>query len=100
MNTKIIKTEETGSKIASEFFDFYDHSELKPFANQTTYMIGDVFISLTITITWFSYKIFSNKFIITDVVGIIRDHKILLNDITNRLGQRQVQAKFAITDGR
>ena len=99
-NTKIIKTEETGSKIASEFFDFYDHSELKPFANQTTYMIGDVFISLTITITWFSYKIFSNKFIITDVVGIIRDHKILLNDITNRLGQRQVQAKFAITDGR
>uniref|UniRef100_A0A161XYQ7 Replication factor A C-terminal domain-containing protein n=1 Tax=Daucus carota subsp. sativus TaxID=79200 RepID=A0A161XYQ7_DAUCS len=49
------------------------YSELKPFANQTTYMI--------------------------DVVGIIRDHKILLNDITNRLGQRQVQAKFAITDG-
>ncbi|WOG87093.1 hypothetical protein DCAR_0206315 [Daucus carota subsp. sativus] len=73
-NTKIIKIEETGSKIAAEFFDFYDHSELKPLANQTTYMI--------------------------DVVGIIRDHKILLNDITNRLGQHQQQAKFAITDGR
>nr|XP_017245396.1 PREDICTED: uncharacterized protein LOC108217055 [Daucus carota subsp. sativus] len=72
-NTKIMKIEEAGSKIAVEFFDFYDHSELKPLANQTTYM--------------------------TDVVGIIRDHKILLNDITNRLGQRQQQAKFAITDG-
>ena len=36
----------------------------------------------------------------TDVIGIMTDHEVHVNDITNRHGVRQEQAKFVITDGR
>lgn len=39
-DTKIVQVDETRSKIATEHFDFYDHSELRALADQTTYMIG------------------------------------------------------------
>ena len=38
--TKIQQLDEKQAKIANEFFDLYDHSEVKPFANQTAYLIG------------------------------------------------------------
>ncbi|KAL1815832.1 hypothetical protein ACET3Z_018406 [Daucus carota] len=34
-----------------------------------------------------------------DIVGVITDHEIYINNITNRHGEVQEQAKFAITDG-
>ncbi|WOH09908.1 hypothetical protein DCAR_0729368 [Daucus carota subsp. sativus] len=71
--TKIQQLDEKQAKIANEFFDLYDHSEVKPFANQTAYLI--------------------------DIVGIITDHEIFINNLTNRHGEAQEQAKFAITDG-
>ncbi|XP_063950587.1 uncharacterized protein LOC108221696 [Daucus carota subsp. sativus] len=37
---------------------------------------------------------------VIDVVGVIKDHKILLEQITNRHGIQQEQAKFVISDGR
>nr|XP_017250380.1 PREDICTED: replication protein A 70 kDa DNA-binding subunit B-like [Daucus carota subsp. sativus] len=72
-DTKIQQVDDKGTKIANEFFDLYDHSEVKPFAAQTTYLI--------------------------DIVGVITDHEIFINNITNRHGEAQEQAKFAITDG-
>ena len=35
-----------------------------------------------------------------DVIGIMTDHEVHVNDITNRHRVRQEQAKFVITDGR
>ena len=35
-----------------------------------------------------------------DVIGIMTDHEIHVNQITNRHGVQQEQAKFVITDGR
>ncbi|KAL1818319.1 hypothetical protein ACET3Z_013188 [Daucus carota] len=71
--TKIQQVDEKGTKIANEYFDLYDHSEVKPFAAQTTYLI--------------------------DIVGVITDHEIYIHNITNKHGEAQEQAKFAITDG-
>ncbi|WOG81889.1 hypothetical protein DCAR_0101045 [Daucus carota subsp. sativus] len=73
-DTKIQQIEETAAQIATEIFDFYDLSELKNYMTETTYVI--------------------------DVVGVIKDHKILLEQITNRHGIQQEQAKFVISDGR
>ena len=38
--TTVHQVEEKGNNIAHEAFDFYDHSELMPLTNQTTYLAG------------------------------------------------------------
>ncbi|KAL1831956.1 hypothetical protein ACET3Z_001607 [Daucus carota] len=69
-DTKIQQVEDKGTKIPNEMFDFYDHSQVKDLADQT------------------------------NVIGIMTDHEIHVNQITNRHGVQQEQAKFVITDGR
>ncbi|WOH05856.1 hypothetical protein DCAR_0625279 [Daucus carota subsp. sativus] len=73
-DTKIQEIPQGGTNIATEFFDFYDLSELLPLVNETKYVI--------------------------DVVGVMKDHNIPLEQITNRHGEQQEQAKFVISDGK
>ncbi|KAL1826070.1 hypothetical protein ACET3Z_012848 [Daucus carota] len=73
-DTKIQELPQAGTNIATEFFDFYDLSELLPLVTETKYVI--------------------------DVVGVMKDHKIALEQITNRHGEQQEQAKFVISDGK
>ncbi|KAK1360717.1 hypothetical protein POM88_045191 [Heracleum sosnowskyi] len=70
-DTKIEDMEDNGTTIPQDTFDFYDHSELKNLLNQKTYL--------------------------TDVIGIIK--KYVFNEVKNKRGQIQPQAKFTITDG-
>ncbi|KAL1825468.1 hypothetical protein ACET3Z_012246 [Daucus carota] len=46
--TTVIQVEEKGNNIAHEAFDFYDHSELMPLTNQTTYLAGYILHSFQI----------------------------------------------------
>ncbi|WOH00118.1 hypothetical protein DCAR_0519475 [Daucus carota subsp. sativus] len=59
--------------IPLDYFDFYEHSQLKELSEQTTYL--------------------------TDVVGIIKRHEDF-RDLENKHGQKQKQSKLVITDGR
>ncbi|KAK1368803.1 hypothetical protein POM88_034895 [Heracleum sosnowskyi] len=73
-DTKIKDIEEKGQTIPLECFDFYDHNELIKIANKNVYL--------------------------TDVIGIVKNREdVELRDLVNRLGQRNLQSKFAITDG-
>ena len=39
-DTKIQQVEDKGTKIPNEMFDFYDHSQVKDLADQTSFLIG------------------------------------------------------------
>ncbi|KAL1808906.1 hypothetical protein ACET3Z_025896 [Daucus carota] len=69
-DTKIQQVEDKGTNIPKDMFDFYDHSQVKDLADQT------------------------------NVIGIMTDHEVHVNQITNRHGVQQEQAKFVITNGR
>ncbi|KAK1391365.1 hypothetical protein POM88_010421 [Heracleum sosnowskyi] len=74
INTKVRDVEEKGNTIPQESFDFYDHAELDGIKN--------VNVNLT------------------DVIGIIQNREdISLKDLVNRLGNKNLQTKFTITDG-
>ncbi|KAK1385362.1 hypothetical protein POM88_023097 [Heracleum sosnowskyi] len=73
-NTKVRELEENGASIPYKSFDFYDHGDLKRIKNLNVYLI--------------------------DVIEIIQNREyITLKDLVNRLGQKNLQTKFSITDG-
>ncbi|KAK1389949.1 hypothetical protein POM88_018127 [Heracleum sosnowskyi] len=66
--------EEKGTTIANESFDFYDHTDLESIKNLNVYL--------------------------TDVIEIIQNRgDITLRDLVNRLGHKNLQTKFSITNG-
>ncbi|KAK1397388.1 hypothetical protein POM88_007251 [Heracleum sosnowskyi] len=73
-NTKVKDVEEKGTTIANESFDFYDHTDLDSIKNLNVYL--------------------------TDVIGIIKNRgDITLKELVNRLGHKNLQTKFVITNG-
>ncbi|XP_074340611.1 replication protein A 70 kDa DNA-binding subunit E-like isoform X2 [Apium graveolens] len=71
-DTNIKKLDATDTEINDNAFDFFDHADLKNLAKQTAYL--------------------------ADVVGIIKIHRGI-EDIVNKHGKPQKQAKFTISNG-